>query len=382
MLYIPEVGRAFMGALISNKLFPRLLPLLLWSGVGNAAPVVGEETLGFAVYSFYTAVHETKYMDECPRGLAIGNDEIWWKGLDPKVRDELTDGGEIEPVTYSRRAMSVLRGPNGEDVCWNPEVVKDPPLKTVQGNVSFGMDLDGSAGGSGAANSCPHENFISPTGDPGIDNQMYRLLGCVYGWRENGYVESNANGELRDTSQGLILIEVSGVNNRRNDDEVTVSFYRGGDELPKDSRTKILPYASYRIHDVPGYGVSARGKIVDGVLHTESVDASLPNYGNLSHHDIHLKGMRLRLNINEDSGRVKGMFAGYRDFDNFWHSFRKLEFLHVTGQFSCPGVYAAANELLDGYPDPVTGKCTALSSAYNIEAVSAFVIHANEGDSI
>ena len=36
--------------------------------------------------------------------------------------------------------------------------------------------------------------------------------------------------------------------------------------------------------------------------------------------------------------------------------------------------YVAAKQLADGYPDPETGNCTALSSSYTIEAIPAFVI--------
>ena len=333
------------------------------------------ETLGFAVVSFYTSVYETKYMEECPRGLAIGNDEIWWKSLDPAVRDELTDGGEIEPVTGTRRAMSALRGPNGEDVCWYPLSVQDPPLKIVEGQISFGMNLDGNTDGSPTENTCAHDNFSSPEGVPGIDNQMYRLLGCVYGWRDSGYIETNANGELRDTSQGVILIEVSGVDDRRNDDHVIVRTYRANDVLPKDSQGNILPFASFRVHNVPRYGTEARGRIVDGVLSTDPVETFLPYYGNLDHAEIHLKDMRMRLDLEAEENRAKGIIAGYRDFENFWSYFRKGEYLSVTGQFSCPAIYVAAKELADGYPDPETGECTALSSSYSIEAIPAFIIH-------
>lgn len=332
--------------------------------------------------SFYTSIYETKYMEECPRGLAIGNDEIWWQGLDPAVRDELTNGGEIEPVTGSRRAMSALRGPNGEDVCWNPMIVEDPPLKIVEGTTSFGMNLDGATAGDATANTCAHNNFTSPDGVAGIDNQMYRLLGCVYGWRDSGYIETNANGELRDTSQGVILIEVSGVDDRRNDDSVVVRMYRAGDVLPKDSQGNILPYASYRIHDVPGYGTPANGRIIDGVLTTDPVEVFLPYYGNLNHAEIHLKDMRLELDLEAAQDRAKGMIAGYRDFDNFWDYFRKGEYLSVTGQFSCPAMYVAAKQLADGYPDPETGECTALSSSYNIEAVPAFVIRGEQTEAL
>lgn len=341
-------------------------------------PTLGE-TLGFVVVSFYTSIYETKYMEECPRGLAIGNDEIWWKSLDPAVRDELTDGGEIEPVTGSRRAMSALRGPNGEDVCWHPTVVEDPPLKIVEGDTSYGMNLDGNTDGTATKNTCAHDNFTSPEGVAGIDNQMYRLLGCIYGWRDSGYLETNANGELRDTSQGVILLEISGVDDRENDPEVVVRMHRANDVLPKDSQGNILPHASYRVHEVPRYGKPAAGKIVDGVLTTEPIEAFLPYYANLNHAEIHLKDMRVEIDLDAGDNRAAGIIAGYRDFDNFWDFFRKGEYLSVTGQFSCPAVYVAAKELADGYPDPETGECTALSSSYSIEAIPAFIIHEESG---
>jgi hypothetical protein len=347
--------------------------------MAGAAP---DDTLGFAVVSFYTSIYETKYMEECPRGLAVGNDELWWKGLDPAVRDDLTDGGDIEPVSASRRAMSALRGPNGEDVCWNPTIIEDPPMKTVQGSISFGMNLDGREDNEATPQSCGHNNFTSPSGQAGVDNQMYRLLGCVFGWRDSGYVETNANGELRDTSQGVILIEVTGVDDKQNDDSVVVRMHRANDILPKDSRGNILSHASYRIHNVPGYGTPANGKIVDGVLTTDPIDAFLPNYSNLSHTEIHIKGMRLELDMNAEDDRARGYIAGYRDFDNFWDYFRRGEYLSVTGQFSCPALYVAAKELADGYPDPETGECTALSSSYTIEAVPAFVIPAEDSDMV
>jgi len=333
-----------------------------------------KEVLGFVVVSFYTSIHETKYMEECPHGLAIGNDEIWWKSLDPAVRDELTDGGEIEPVTASRRAMSARRGPNGEDVCAMPTIVEDPPLKIVQSKVSYGMNLDSNVDGSATSNTCQHDNFTSPTGLPGIDNQMYRLLGCVYGWRKSGYIETNANGELRDTSQGVTLIEVTDVDDRQNDANVVVRMYRANDILPKDSQGNIVPYASYRIHDIPGYGAAANGRIVEGVLTTDPIDASLPYYSNLAHSEIYIRDMRLELFVGDEKGPAKGMIAGYRDFENFWSYFRKGGYMAVTGQFSCPAIYTAAKKLADGYPDPETGECTALSSSYDIEAIPAFVI--------
>jgi hypothetical protein len=46
-----------------------------------------------------------------------------------------------------------------------------------------------------------------------------------------------------------------------------------------------------------------------------------------------------------------------------------------TAISNCPSIYVAAHEIADGYPDPKTGKCSALSSAFNFTAVAAFIIH-------
>ena len=108
------------------------------------------------------------------------------------------------------------------------------------------------------------------------------------------------------------------MDDERNDDDVTVRMHRANDILPKDSQGEILPWASYRIHDIPGYGTPARGKIVDGVLTTEPIEAFLPYYGNITHQEIHLKDMRLELDLAAEPDRAKGMIAGYRDFANFW----------------------------------------------------------------
>jgi hypothetical protein len=54
-----------------------------------------------------------------------------------------------------------------------------------------------------------------------------------------------------------------------------------------------------------------------------------------------------------------------------------MDYLTTTGQFSCPAFYEAGKRLADGYPDPNTGECTALSAAFHIEGLPAFVIHSD-----
>lgn len=348
--------------------------------VGTPAWAAPKKTLGFIIVDYALATHETKYYEECPEGLAIGNDELWWKGLSPKDRDRLTNGGLIEPVDPPRRPTAALRGPYKEDVCWNPEIVQDPPLRIVKGKIGRGLNLDGTDDGRATAKTCSHEKFTTPDGQTKVDNQMYRILGCIYGWRKGNYMEGHPNRERRDSSQGIILVHVTDVDDAQNDPDVTVTYESTTDLLRKDASGGILPWASYRVSETPHYGAKAKGKIVAGRLITEPVDARLPLFGNNVTGVMVYRDLRLDLDLaHEGEGGIHtGLMAGYRDFENWWDYIRKIEFLTVTGQWSCPAIYVASQQLADGYPDPKTGKCTAISEAMDIQALPAFVIPRDE----
>lgn len=353
--------------------------LALWLASAAAAPPspASGRTLAYVIANFNNAIYETQFMDECPEGPAVGNDELWWRGLSRADKDKLTENGLVQPV--DRRFISVLRGPRGEDVCWNPTIVTDPPLRTVQGRVSYGFNLDGESDGRATPKSCPHRNFVSERGAPGVDNQMYRLLGCHYGWRHNGVLDTFGNEERRNSGRGVILMEITNVTDPRNSPDVRVAFYRAADPFSIDAAGRILPYASYRVDSnagKPRYGAVARGRIVNGVLTTEPIDAKLPFYANSAFAEIQLRDMRLEIDLTvSPEGKVQGLVGGYYDFDKWWEYMLKIEFLIATGDWSCPALYTAARELADGYPDPKTGECTAISSAFKIDALPAFAIH-------
>ena len=88
-----------------------------------------------------------------------------------------------------------------------------------------------------------------------------------------------------------------------------------------------------------------------------------------------IKDMRLRLELSEDGAKVNGMASGYYGVDQLMFYIGGLGPISSTAISNCPSIYLAAHELADGHPDPQTGKCTALSSAYNFRAVAAFIIH-------
>ena len=341
------------------------------------APSAGfAKTLGFAVTSWYTAIYESRFIDECPEGFNLGYDEIWWRALSKPDRARLTNNGLR--TRESRYAEAIHRGPNGEDICIEPTVVSDPPLIRAEGGTSFGMNLDGTTDGRATPKSCPHGKFTGVDGTPGVDDQLYRVLGCVFGFRSHGSYEMQANEARKTDGRGMILIEITGVEDPRNSPDVHVSFYRGLGTFALNGGADFVPFASYRIDEAKGsprYGSTVRGKIENGVLTTESGDVHIPFYGNHTYMNQLFRDFRLRLEIAPDGALASGLAAGYYGVDQLMFYVGGLGPIQSTGYSNCPSIYVAAHELADGYPDPETGECTALSAAYNLKAVAAFVIH-------
>ena len=338
----------------------------------------GKGTLSFVVRDWFLAAYNSKFNDECPDGLTEANDEIWWRALPKKERAEKTGNGLIEAI--GRATTSVHRGPNQEDVCFNPTVVKDPPMKTVRGVYSYGANLDGTTDGRATPKTCAHEKFTGVDGTVGIDNQLYRWLGCAYGWRTavGRHVDDNANEQRRTTGLAMILVEVSGVTDPRNSSDVTVTFYRSIDPYALDGKGEPIPFSSYRIQTLrdgkPRFGGSLKGSIKDGVLTTERGDIALPFYGNYTFMDTTIRDMGLRLEIAEDGATAKGMITGYYDVERYLYYLLGQGRPAATSHGdSCPALYVAARQMADGYPDPTTGVCTGISAAFDITAYSAFV---------
>jgi hypothetical protein len=181
----------------------------------------------------------------------------------------------------------------------------------------------------------------------------------------------------------MILIEITGVDNPRNDASVDVTFYRSIDVYPVNAAGEIVPYGSYRIdttNGIPRYGAKLHGSIVDGVVRTASGNVHLPYYGNYAYMDMFLKNMRLTLEISPDGKSAKGLIAGYLDVDELNYYIDSLGITHATTYSDCASIYATSHQLADGYPDAKTGQCTALSAAYQINAIAAFVSHPQATD--
>jgi hypothetical protein len=123
-----------------------------------------------------------------------------------------------------------------------------------------------------------------------------------------------------------------------------------------------------------------QGKIVDGVLITEPVDEFKMIWSmaqNIGSYQL-FQGFRMQIELNP--GSAQGLFAGYVDVDQWDLNLNTNWTTHFQsyGQVSQPSLYRAMHRLADGYPDPVTGENTAISSAVEVSFIQVYVMHPPE----
>lgn len=165
------------------------------------------------------------------------------------------------------------------------------------------------------------------------------------------------------------------------DGDVVVTLYKGVDSIPFDSTDHPIPWSVQRIDSrYPQYVSRTRGRIVKGVLITEPVDQLMGLYQEGGERERQLRDMRLHLNLSETN--AEGIASAYEDLALWWNSFSKSygPSSNEAAKVSGPSIYAGAQRLADGYPDPQTGACTALSTAYTVKAVRALIVEPDRND--
>jgi hypothetical protein len=259
-----------------------------------------------------------------------------------------------------------------EIATWFPTTDKDQfPFREASGKYSYGLNLDGKVG--------PND-FTSPgpEGEPGVDNQLYRVIGCVGNYRLNGTLNIFINNYMQQYNYNRVVLELTDVDSLTNDNNVTVSIYRGLNHLLTDGTgNDFVPGGSQKLDLRWGkeFIRHFHGKIVNGVLMTDPVDAVLPAMQNTGDTTVEaFRGMRLKLKLTPE--HAEGVLAGYADIETFYRQMNEAWSTTILsyGQQSPPSIYKALRRLADGYPDPKTGQNTAISSAVNVDFAQAFIV--------
>lgn len=344
-------GRARPGHLMCMT---ALLAGLASAAVASGPGEIKDHKIGYALTDAQWAIYQSQDgKEECAGGFNEGPREQF-KALFP-------NGGPVEKTQLAYESM--VRYPMDKEVKF--------PYHMAAGNLAVGLNLDGKVG--------PND-FTSPSGEKGIDNQLFRAIGCTRLFRSpDGTYAHFTNMWVREMGFNRILFEITNVESLTNDDDVAVTLYRGLDRLLTDATANnIIPGGSNRVDERFGarFIRHMKGKIKDGVLTTEPVDVEWPWAVFLGRPGTYLiRG--LRLNVKLTPTGAQGLIGGYADV-NSWHDqlVRSWSTHHSSyGGLSQPSLYPVLRRLADGYPDK-TGAMTAISSALNVSMVQVFIQHA------
>lgn len=323
------------------------------AGADATAPAGG--TIAYAWTNLHWAIYQTDDgKAECPDGFNEGNREQFKK---------------LYPESGPKRTLLGTQL-QWEIESWYPTMADDGfKFLEAHGPTALGLNLDGKIG--------PND-FTSPSGEPGIDNQLYRVLGCIKNYRgPDGAFQFFDDEMIGRDRYNRLIIELTGVDSLVKAPKVQVTIYRGRDPLLYDATgKKVVPGGSQRIDMRWGakYIQRLHGSISDGVLTTEPADLVYPWAPFELPTDEYMRAARLRLKLTPTT--AEGLIGGYTDVETWYLQMVKSWSTHHQnyGQTSAPSLYRALRRLADAYPDPKTRANTAISSALRAEFTQVVVV--------
>lgn len=322
--------------------------------------------------AFYFGAKNTRAADapgeDCPNGINPALDYPALFKAAGYTPVEIAAATDAETAgTNNKRLYAALRGPNKVNIYEHPDAWPDPGMLMVTGNIAEGFNLDGN----------DKTGFTSPTGEKGIDNNFYKVGGCTLRWRgipRDAYYHKYANDNMRDGKHTIIVV-VSGDVDPLNDPDARVAFYTAKDKLTKDANGAVAADYSFRLSADPRYESVVDARIVNGVIETKGpAEILMHDYTSDSRIGGQLKLMKARIKLTMGSdGTLHGLLGGYTPWETLWRE--NDDFIReITGHMNASALWYALQKNADGIPDSKTGKNTAISIAYRLDAVSAFAV--------
>ena len=325
---------------------------IAWSD--DSAPT--DRSIAYAIYDIQWSLYQTKETkDECPSGLAQLGPREQFKAKFSGVNQKLTD----TQLVY-------------ESDIWFPSEQSDQfPFREAGGKIAIGLDLDGKTKLS---------DFTSPDGQPGIDNQLFRVIGCIGNFRDGSAILEADKHSLTNRGADQIVVELTDVDSLVNDDDVTITTYHGRDPLVRDATGATFQAGGTQRLDLrwgKNYIQQAKAKIVGGMLITTAPmkDFFMPHEGIAeAAADEWMRDARFSLKLTP--AKAEGLIAGYADVEAWYRARTRMWSTHHLsyGQQAQGSIYRELRKLADGFPDAQTGANTAISASYSVKMIQVRVI--------
>ena len=230
--------------------------------------------------------------------------------------------------------------------------------------VAPGFDLDGRVSEGGEEETCGHPDLMSPEGSPGIDNQlavMWPALEPLVGEAATALLQGSINeGRI------LIMMEMVGLDDLVNDDDVTFNLYQGLGEPDIGTRGLLAPSQTYRFDAEFPHTTLEGVQVVDGEAIVGPIEMSVPIDILNVYYVLHISHVWFRIQLHED-----GTFSGF--FTGAFNVFDLLEELYTSN--AAPEAMLVAPVLTTNTDmGNVNGECTLLSVAFTFEGTTAWVV--------
>jgi hypothetical protein len=342
---------------------------------GLAAHGVRAETRGYAVSWFYMSAESQP--DDCPEGTNPQSEVV--------VRKWLADMGkspaEIDALykdfpnnLYVPLYMRGKKDGKPANIYTNPTSIPDPNIKLAKGHVSYGFNLDGKDG---------PDDFVDPqTNEHGVDNMLYRAVGCFITQRASGGQRATWPAIEWDMTRDQMpawVLEVSGIERDADghikDGDVKLGIYRGTSPVARNAAGEPQADMSFMVDSDPRMQNLVHATMKNGTLTTDPFEFYMIQ-DPFGVSEYHFKKTKIRLTLNDD-GTAKGVLGGYQPWLPIYESYAlggSTNELNLS--IDTPGIYYALRRLADFEPD-AHGQNQSISSSYMIEAVPAFVAHPN-----
>ena len=200
------------------------------------------------------------------------------------------------------------------------------------------------------------------------------MLGCIEGYQRGSTIDEYAIENIKSGGR-TILIELTDLDDPRNDGDIGLGIYSSEDAIPASADGRLLAGGSLGVEKDSIYRTRVRGSLKDGVLTAGPMDLLLDFDGQFLDSELRLREAQIHLELMPDGG-LRGLLGGYWDIEEFYDVYARQATRSgaYTVGFRCPAMRQALAHTADRYPNSDTGTCTAISTAFRIQAIPAFVV--------
>jgi hypothetical protein len=236
----------------------------------------------------------------------------------------------------------------------------------AEGTTSVGFDLDGVTSTAGGGTGCGVGDLTTPDGVPGIDNSFAAILPALEAIGAEA-IEPLLQAAI-DDGELLLMMQLSGLDDRTDDDCVDLEVRRGKGEPTVGGSGRIVPGQTFDVDpEVPASKVTCAA-LQDGVVRATPLQIGLP----LTIFDeslyLDLLGGTVQLTLRED-GSVGGMIGAGISTAQLQENLESLDGVESDIINLASSALAVRADLEPGEG----GACTQMSVVLEFEAVSAYL---------